>query len=109
MSIALFLVACGTTGDEVDRSSEPSESSSTETEASGAESLEDSEGQGSNILVAYFTWADNAILADDVDAITSPSVIAPGKYSSWPVGFRRKQVETPVLHTGNRPVSKRLG
>lgn len=72
MSIALFLVACGTTGDEVDRSSEPSESSSTETEASGAESLEDSEGQGSNILVAYFTWADNAILADDVDAITSP-------------------------------------
>lgn len=32
----------------------------------------------SNILVAYFSWADNAILADDVDAVTSPSVIAPG-------------------------------
>ncbi len=35
-------------------------------------------GVGSNILVAYFSWADNAILADDVDAVASPSVIAPG-------------------------------
>lgn len=33
---------------------------------------------GSNILVAYFSWADNAILADDVDAVASPSVIPPG-------------------------------
>ncbi len=32
----------------------------------------------SNVLVAYFSWADNAVLADDVDAVTSPSVIAPG-------------------------------
>ena len=32
----------------------------------------------SNILVAYFSWADNAILEEDVDAVTSPSVIAPG-------------------------------
>ena len=31
-----------------------------------------------NILVAYFSWADNAILADDVDAVASPSVIPPG-------------------------------
>ncbi len=35
-------------------------------------------GVGSNILVAYFSWADNAILADDVDAVASPSVISPG-------------------------------
>ncbi len=34
--------------------------------------------QGGGILVAYFSWADNAVLADDVDAATSPSVIAPG-------------------------------
>ena len=33
---------------------------------------------GSHILVAYFSWADNAILEDDVDAVSSPSVIAPG-------------------------------
>lgn len=32
----------------------------------------------SNILVAYFSWADNAILEEDVDAVISPSVIAPG-------------------------------
>lgn len=31
-----------------------------------------------NILVAYFSWADNAALAEDVDAITSPSVVPPG-------------------------------
>lgn len=35
------------------------------------------EGQ-SNILVAYFSWANNAILAEDVDAVASPSVITPG-------------------------------
>lgn len=35
-------------------------------------------GQGSNILVAYFSWADNAVLAEDVDAVASPSVIPPG-------------------------------
>ena len=32
-----------------------------------------------NILVAYFSWADNAVSADDVNAVTSPSVIPPGK------------------------------
>ena len=31
-----------------------------------------------NILVAYFSWADNAVLDDDVDTVSSPSVIAPG-------------------------------
>ena len=36
------------------------------------------EETNSNILVAYFSWADNAILEDDVDAVSSPSVIAPG-------------------------------
>lgn len=28
--------------------------------------------------MAYFSWADNAILADDVDAMASPSVVPPG-------------------------------
>lgn len=31
-----------------------------------------------NILVAYFSWADNAVLDEDVDAVSSPSVIPPG-------------------------------
>ena len=45
----------------------------TSEETSGTE-----EGTGSNILVAYFSWADNAVLAEDVDAVASPSVIPPG-------------------------------
>ena len=32
----------------------------------------------SNVLVAYFSWADNAIPAGDVDAVVSPSVVPPG-------------------------------
>lgn len=33
---------------------------------------------GSNVLVAYFSWADNAALDGNVDAVSSPSVTAPG-------------------------------
>ena len=36
------------------------------------------ETAGSNILTAYFSWADNAVLTEDVDAVSSPSVIPPG-------------------------------
>lgn len=32
----------------------------------------------SKILVAYFSWADNAVPEEGVDAISSPSVVAPG-------------------------------
>lgn len=47
------------------------ESSSGTTERSGQQT-------NGKILVAYFSWADNAVLDEDVDAVTSPSVIAPG-------------------------------
>ena len=53
--------------------------------ASGCGNTEDTDNrernvqeESGNILVAYFSWADNAILADDVDAVASPSVIPPG-------------------------------
>lgn len=36
------------------------------------------EEEKTNILVAYFSWAENAVLEEDVDAVASPSVIAPG-------------------------------
>ena len=39
---------------------------------------EPSNAQESGVLVAYFSWANNAILAEDVDAVASPSVITPG-------------------------------
>ena len=84
------LAACSATEEQVNSSSESSESSSavsaqetpdsssSEMEASSPESSETGEEQGCNILVAYFSWADNAILADDVDAVASPSVNPPG-------------------------------
>jgi flavodoxin len=47
-------------------------------------------GKGGNILIAYFTWADNTSVANpaaiDVDASTSASVLVPGntaKLAQW--------------------------
>lgn len=34
--------------------------------------------EDARVLVAYFSWADNAILDDNVDAVSSPSVLPPG-------------------------------
>ena len=35
-------------------------------------------GQEGRTLIAYFSWADNAVLDGEVDAVASPSVVAPG-------------------------------
>lgn len=90
ITMVLSLAACSTTEDQLNSSSASSESSSAasaqetpdtsapETDHSSPESSATGEEQDSNILVAYFSWADNAILADDVDAVASPSVIPPG-------------------------------
>ena len=46
----------------------------------------DSQSDGNGILVAYFSWANNALIDGPVDAVTSPSVTAPGHVSqlaSW--------------------------
>lgn len=37
-----------------------------------------SDAQESGVLVAYFSWADNAVIEGEVDAVASPSVTAPG-------------------------------
>ena len=42
------------------------------------ETAEGGSASNEDVLVAYFSWADNAVLADDVDAVSSPSVIPPG-------------------------------
>ena len=46
----------------------------------GMESVEGASGEkgNSDILVAYFSWAENAILEGEVDAVASPSVLVPG-------------------------------
>lgn len=66
-------------------SSEPDGDDQTERQMEPQENAETQSGQGSsdlgepgNILVAYFSWADNAVLDEDVDAVSSPSVIPPG-------------------------------
>ena len=48
------------------------------------------QGAGHNILIAYFTWADNTTVADpalvDVDATTSASLLVPGnaaRLAAW--------------------------
>lgn len=46
--------------------------------ALGASSATGEAQMGSGVLIAYFSWAENAVLEDDVDALASPSVIAPG-------------------------------
>lgn len=92
LATALSLAACGTSGGQVNSSPSSSDNPVTEQEPEtppadeGTEppAIENTEppaaedAEGTNILVAYFSWADNAILADDVDAVSSPSVIPPG-------------------------------
>lgn len=57
-------------------SSQLEESSAAPAESSA---LEDSpEAVESSVLIAYFSWAENAVLEEGVDAMTSPSVSDPG-------------------------------
>ncbi len=85
VAMAFSLTACGqSSGREASSSSAPESAAADSEQAvlSGEtqeEQQDSAEKAGSgNILVAYFSWADNAILAEDVDAVTSPSVIPPG-------------------------------
>ena len=48
-----------------------------ESAAASSSSAAAQEGSG-GILVAYFSWADNAVLDEEVDAVASPSVLSPG-------------------------------
>lgn len=84
MTLFLSLTACGTAGDfsaaSLENTSAVSEIGTTSTETLETEADMETEGESleRNTLVAYFSWADNAVLADDVDAVSSPSVIPPG-------------------------------
>ena len=76
---------CGNTGnrernvqEERTGAGEDSGTAADESTADTSELQENAPQTSGNILVAYFSWADNAILADDVDAVASPSVIPPG-------------------------------
>lgn len=48
--------------------------------------LSSDRAEENSILVAYFSWADNTVLEDDVDAVSSPSVVLMGDVAhlaSW--------------------------
>ena len=95
-AMVFSLTACGMPGETQTNASESSDGVTAVTEEAvldnsvsesndhgmdteEAESMEQSgDTDTTNILVAYFSWADNAVLADDVDAVASPSVIPPG-------------------------------
>lgn len=46
--------------------------------AEGTAAVPEETEDGFRILVAYFSWADNAVTDENVDAVSSPSVTAPG-------------------------------
>ena len=80
LALTFSLAACGKAPADGNAPSNGSASSDVETVSEAAEQpavSDSSEGSG-NVLIAYFSWADNAVLADDVDAIASPSVLVPG-------------------------------
>lgn len=69
LCLLLSLAACGST-DQTTGTADPAP-------APAAQPAPTGDGAGST-LVAYFSWAENAVLSEDVDAITSPSVVPPG-------------------------------
>lgn len=83
-ALAFSLAACGgSTAAPAEPTAVPAiESASPATEPPAAPTAQPEQAAESvpdgHILVAYFSWADNAILAEDVDAVASPSVVPPG-------------------------------
>lgn len=97
LGMLLSLAACGGTSAGQSPSPSASPADGPTAEVPSAPSPEQSEppqnpedAVDSNILIAYFTWADNTVVEDpgsvDVDAATSASVLSPGnaaKLATW--------------------------
>lgn len=92
LTISLVLTACGNSNQS--ENEDPLSGSNTvvqietpeETNVQHEESQDEQQSEtpdsdateGERILVAYFSWADNAVLEGDVDAVSSPSVVPTG-------------------------------
>ena len=93
LGMLLSMAACGGTPAGQSSSAPPADSQSATSEISQEQSAPPQnvdENESSNILIAYFTWADNTVVENpssvDGDATTSASVLAPGnaaKLASW--------------------------
>lgn len=78
-ALTFSLTACGNSRPGTSENSTPANGLTPEASSSQREEEDGvAASEGSRVLVAYYTWADNAILAEDVDAVASPSVIPPG-------------------------------
>lgn len=78
--VLVFSLAACSSGKDGTESSSVSQNTKTQ----NAEAPTTTEGE--RILVAYFSWADNAVIEGKVDAVASPSVNAPGnvaQLASW--------------------------
>lgn len=79
--LMVISVLCSLVGCSGAPSSETADAGSSEgalmPSESAAETLSDPTASG-NVLIAYFSWAENAVLTGEVDAVSSPSVVAPG-------------------------------
>ena len=87
LALAVSLTACSGTGTEETKTEitvleETETAETTEAETLSAEQESETQAAGSNILIAYFTWAENTYVENpetvDVDATTSASVLPPG-------------------------------
>lgn len=78
LTLGICTAGCGAQSEETNDSGQTAQTQdNTNTRDTQGEEEQSAGGQG-NVLVAYFSWVDNAILEDDVDAVSSPSVIPPG-------------------------------
>lgn len=93
LGMLLSMAACGGPPAGQSSSAPPADSQSATSEISQEQSAPPQnvdENESGNILIAYFTWADNTVVENpssvDGDATTSASVLAPGnaaKLASW--------------------------
>ena len=99
LGMLISLAACGETTSGQSSSTPPADSQTTEA-ASGVSQEQPEqpqnteENESGNILIAYFTWADNTVVEDpssvDVDATTSASVLAPGNAAKLAVWIQQE-------------------
>lgn len=84
--LILLLSACGNTGQgQTDATNQSNSSSVSEQGVSTTGNNASEPTEQGKILIVYFSWAENAV-QDNIDAMTSPSVSAPGnvaQLASW--------------------------
>ena len=94
--LGICMAGCGAQSEETDDSSQTAQTQDDTDTGNSQEEEQGSAGGQGNVLVAYFSWADNAVLEDDVDAVSSPSVIPPGNVQQL-AGWVQEGALKPLL------------